>query len=151
MKVLRQAVANAVSNHQLTVDQLEIDSILVKTGPTYKRWQPVSRGRAHKILKRTSHVEVILKTKANAEPQEITSESTTKIKTSKKKEAVKISAGNKKNATQSKAAHTLVQPTGKTAFAQSKLTTRELSTKIKDQSKAMAVKKARSTRTITAS
>ncbi len=63
LKVMRQAVANAVHNHQLSVDDLEIDNILVKTGPTYKRWQPVSRGRAHKILKRTTHVEVILKTK----------------------------------------------------------------------------------------
>lgn len=63
LKVMRQAVANAVNNHHLAVDDLEIDNILVKAGTIYKRWQPVSRGRAHKILKRTSHVEVILKTK----------------------------------------------------------------------------------------
>lgn len=71
LKVMRQAVANAVNNHQLSIDDLELDNILVKTGTTYKRWQPVSRGRAHKILKRTSHVEVILKTKEkNKEPVE---------------------------------------------------------------------------------
>jgi large subunit ribosomal protein L22 len=63
LKVLRQAVANAVNNHQLDIKDLEIDQILVKTGPTYKRMRPVSRGRAHRILKRTSHVEVILRTK----------------------------------------------------------------------------------------
>ena len=63
LKVMRQAVANAVHNHQLTFEDLELHNIIVKVGPTYKRWQPVSRGRAHKILKRTCHVEVILKTK----------------------------------------------------------------------------------------
>ena len=71
IKVLRQAVANAVHNHQLQVEDLEIENILVKTGPTYRRWQPVSRGRAHKILKRTSHIEVILKTKGNEPTQPV--------------------------------------------------------------------------------
>ena len=63
LKVFRQAIANAAHNHGLQFDQLEIDRVLVKTGPTYKRFRPVSRGRAHQILKRTSHVEVVLKPK----------------------------------------------------------------------------------------
>jgi large subunit ribosomal protein L22 len=66
LKTLRQAVANATHNHQLKFGDLEIDQILVKTGPTYKRWQPVARGRAHQILKRTAHIEVVLKTKDQA-------------------------------------------------------------------------------------
>jgi hypothetical protein len=34
-------------------------------GATLKRWQPVSRGRAHPILKRTSHIKVILESQGN--------------------------------------------------------------------------------------
>lgn len=63
LKVIRQAIANATNNHGLKLENLEIENILVKTGPTYKRFRAVSRGRAHKILKRTSHIEVILSTK----------------------------------------------------------------------------------------
>ncbi|MBD3249977.1 MAG: 50S ribosomal protein L22 [Candidatus Pacebacteria bacterium] len=81
LKVMRQAIANAVNNHGLTIDQLELDQILVKTGPTYKRFRAVSRGRAHKILKRTCHVEVILKTK-----QKETKEQATKSKPAPAKE-----------------------------------------------------------------
>lgn len=66
LKTLRQAVANAIHNHQLKFEDLEIDQILVKTGPNYKRWQPVARGRAHQVLKRTAHIEVVLKTKDQA-------------------------------------------------------------------------------------
>ena len=83
LKVLRQAVANAVNNHQLDIKDLEIDQILVKTGPTYKRMRPVARGRAHRILKRTSHVEVILKTK-----QEVSK--TAEAKTEGKKQQTKL-------------------------------------------------------------
>lgn len=62
IKVLRQAISNAIHNHRLTVDQLKINNILVTDGPRYKRFQAVSRGRAHGIIKRTSHVKVILET-----------------------------------------------------------------------------------------
>ena len=62
IKVLRQAVANATSNHQLQIQDLTIEKILVKTGSTYKRMRAVSRGRGHQILKRTCHVEVVLTT-----------------------------------------------------------------------------------------
>lgn len=62
-KVLRQAVANAVNNHGYQVGDLTIHEVLVNEGPRYKRFNPVSRGRAHNIIKRTSHVSVVLKTK----------------------------------------------------------------------------------------
>ena len=60
MKVVRQAIANAQHNHGLSVDQLKLKNILVDPGQTYRRFQAVSRGRAHKILKRTCHVTVQL-------------------------------------------------------------------------------------------
>lgn len=65
LKVVRQAVANATNNHGLKFEDLELDSIIVKKGPTYKRFRAVSRGRAHRILKRSCHIEVTLKTEDN--------------------------------------------------------------------------------------
>ncbi|MEA3355412.1 MAG: 50S ribosomal protein L22 [Patescibacteria group bacterium] len=61
LKTIKQAIANAVNNLNLNKDSLEIQSIEVNEGATYKRWNPVSRGRAHSIFKRTSHIKVILK------------------------------------------------------------------------------------------
>jgi len=60
-KVLKQAISNAVNNHNLKADNLQFSEIQIGKGPTLKRWRPVSRGRAHSILKRTSHVKVVLK------------------------------------------------------------------------------------------
>lgn len=67
-KVLKQAVANATNNFNLSPSQLKISEILVNEGPTFKRFQAVSRGRAHSILKRSSHVKVILETIAAKQP-----------------------------------------------------------------------------------
>ncbi|MEK7513738.1 MAG: 50S ribosomal protein L22 [Patescibacteria group bacterium] len=63
LKVLTQAVANAVNNFNLAKNSLKIQSIEVNPGPTAKRWQPVSRGRAHSVMKRTSHIKIILENK----------------------------------------------------------------------------------------
>ena len=57
-KVLESAVANAENNDSADVDDLEIDRIFVDEGPTMKRWRARARGRAAKILKRTSHVTI---------------------------------------------------------------------------------------------
>jgi large subunit ribosomal protein L22 len=93
-KVLRQAVANAMHNHRLTADQIEIENILVNEGPTYKRFRAVSRGRAHTIFKRTSHVRVVLKTKeakkADKAPVEAKKEVKAEAKTEPKKETKKV-------------------------------------------------------------
>lgn len=61
-KVLRQAVADAMNNHGYQFQDLEIESITVNEGPRYRRFQAVSRGRAHGIMKRTSHITVVLRT-----------------------------------------------------------------------------------------
>ena len=60
LKVLKQAVANAVNNYKLSKDSLTIQLIEVNAGPTQKRGQPVSRGRMDPILKRSSHIKIIL-------------------------------------------------------------------------------------------
>ncbi|MBD5132609.1 MAG: 50S ribosomal protein L22 [Clostridiales bacterium] len=62
-KVLNSAAANAEHNKGLSVDDLYVAEAYADIGPTLKRFQPVSKGRAHHILKRTSHITVILDTK----------------------------------------------------------------------------------------
>ena len=59
-KVIASAVANAKNNFGLDEMTLTFKSILVGKGPVSKRYQPIARGRAHSILKRTSHITVIL-------------------------------------------------------------------------------------------
>jgi large subunit ribosomal protein L22 len=60
LKVLAQAKANATNNSNLDTNTLKISTIEIQEGPTYKRFQPVSRGRAHRILKRSSHIKIEL-------------------------------------------------------------------------------------------
>lgn len=81
LKTLKQAQANAVNNHNLNKDSLSIQSIEVNEGATYKRWNPVSRGRAHSILKRTSHIKVILKQEITEKSKDSKLPSTSKAKT----------------------------------------------------------------------
>ena len=59
-KVLRSAVANAENNFDMDVDKLYVKTAFVDQGPTLQRIHPRSRGQAFKILKRTSHVTVIV-------------------------------------------------------------------------------------------
>ncbi|MCH7951666.1 50S ribosomal protein L22 [Patescibacteria group bacterium] len=65
-KTIKQAMANAVKNQNLNEQSLRFESIQVSKGSTFKRWRAVSRGRAHQILKRTSHIKVLLR--AEEEP-----------------------------------------------------------------------------------
>jgi len=59
-KTLRSAVANAENTHTIDVDTLFIKTILVDEGPKLKRWRPRAMGRATRILKRTSHITMVL-------------------------------------------------------------------------------------------
>lgn len=59
-KVLESAVANAEHNHELDGDSLHIVKAYVDEGPTLKRWRPRAKGRATQILKRTSHITVVV-------------------------------------------------------------------------------------------
>jgi large subunit ribosomal protein L22 len=62
-KVLRSAVANAENNFDMDVDKLYVSSAFVDQGPTLMRIHPRSRGQAFKILKRTSHVTIVVNEK----------------------------------------------------------------------------------------
>ena len=46
--------------HQLSEENLFISKITVDEGPKLKRWHPMSRGRAYPILKRSSHIAIVL-------------------------------------------------------------------------------------------
>lgn len=59
-KVLESAVSNAEHNYELDVDDLRVAIAYVDEGPTLKRWRPRARGRATQILKRTSHITVVV-------------------------------------------------------------------------------------------
>ena len=56
-KVLTSAIANA-NEAEADVDALFVETAFVGSGPTIKRFHPKDRGRAHSILKRTSHISV---------------------------------------------------------------------------------------------
>jgi large subunit ribosomal protein L22 len=55
-KVLESAIANAEHNAGADVDELKVESIQVNEGPTMKRIMPRAKGRANRIMKRTSHI-----------------------------------------------------------------------------------------------
>jgi len=57
LKALRAAINNA-DQAEVDVRSLVVTSARVDSGPTMKRFQPKDRGRAHQILKRTSHLTV---------------------------------------------------------------------------------------------
>lgn len=59
-KVIQSAIANAKNNFALKPEDLRFKEIQVNEGPTLKRWRAISRGRAHPIMKRTSHIKVVL-------------------------------------------------------------------------------------------
>ncbi|HDL07639.1 MAG TPA: 50S ribosomal protein L22 [Desulfobacteraceae bacterium] len=59
-KVIRSALANANQQPDVDVDTLLIRNIIVDQGPTLKRFRARARGRGTRILKRSSHITVIL-------------------------------------------------------------------------------------------
>ena len=64
-KVVQSAAANAENNHEMNTDALYVAEISANQGPTMKRWRPGAQGRAGMILKRTSHINVVLKEREN--------------------------------------------------------------------------------------
>ena len=59
-KVLESAIANAENNNGLDIDELNVSSIYVNQGPTLKRFQARAKGRGNRIIKRSSHITVII-------------------------------------------------------------------------------------------
>lgn len=62
-KLVKSAQANAVNNFSMDGDNLYVAECFVTPGPIMKRIMPRAQGRAYRILKRTSHITVVLKEK----------------------------------------------------------------------------------------
>lgn len=60
-KLLKSAVANAENNYNMDKDSLYVSQCFVTPGPTMKRIRPTAKGRAYRILKRSSHVTMVVK------------------------------------------------------------------------------------------
>lgn len=59
-KVVKSAVANAVNNNKMDQSNLYISKAYVDEGVTMKRYLPRAKGSANEILKRTSHITIVL-------------------------------------------------------------------------------------------
>lgn len=55
-KILESAIANAENNEGADIDELSISKLMVDQAPTMKRMRPRAKGRANRIIKRTSHI-----------------------------------------------------------------------------------------------
>ena len=64
IKLVKSAVANAENNHNMNVEELYVAECFVCPGPTMKRTMPRARGSAAMILKRSSHITIVLKDKS---------------------------------------------------------------------------------------
>ena len=63
IKLLKSAVANAEHNFNMDASNLYVSECFVCPGPTLKRMQPRAKGSGDRILKRTSHITLVVKEK----------------------------------------------------------------------------------------
>lgn len=61
IKLLDSAVANAENNFEMDRDNLYVSEIYANEGPTLKRIRPRAQGRAFRIMKRTSHITIVVR------------------------------------------------------------------------------------------
>lgn len=87
-KTLKSAVANAENNANLKVDGLVVKEAIVGEGPTIKRMMARARGSGSRILKRTSHIRIVLSDEIPIETRE-----TRKAKRKQEEKAAKKEAG----------------------------------------------------------
>ena len=59
-KLLKSAIANADNNHSMNRNNLYVSECYVTPGPIMKRIMPRAQGRAYRILKRTSHITIVV-------------------------------------------------------------------------------------------
>jgi large subunit ribosomal protein L22 len=59
-KVLESAIANAEHNDGADIDELKVNTIFVDEGRTQKRWRARAKGRGTQVLKRSSHITVMV-------------------------------------------------------------------------------------------
>lgn len=59
-KILDSAIANAEHNEGADIDELRVTQVMVDQAPTMKRLRARAKGRANRILKRTSHITLVV-------------------------------------------------------------------------------------------
>jgi len=59
-KVLKSAIANAEHNEGVDIDTLNVTKIMIDEGPVMKRIMPRAKGRADRIVKRSSHITIVV-------------------------------------------------------------------------------------------
>jgi large subunit ribosomal protein L22 len=62
-KTLKSAIANAENNHGLDASRLQVTGAFAQTARSLRRFQPKARGSAGPIIKRSSHIKIILQEK----------------------------------------------------------------------------------------
>jgi large subunit ribosomal protein L22 len=60
LKVLESAIANAENNQSADIDELKVEVIMVDEAPTLKRFHARAKGRGNRIIKRNSHITVLV-------------------------------------------------------------------------------------------
>jgi len=84
-KVIKSALANAEHNFNCKKENLFVSEIRVDDGPAFSRWMPKAFGRATPLLKKTSHLRVVLEEKI---PSEQKQETQKKIKTAQENKRI---------------------------------------------------------------
>lgn len=60
LKVLESAIANAENNQSADIDELKVEVIMIDEAPTLKRFHARAKGRGNRIIKRNSHITVLV-------------------------------------------------------------------------------------------
>jgi large subunit ribosomal protein L22 len=94
-KTLKSAVANAENNANLKPDGLVVKEAIVGEGPTLKRIMPRARGSASRILKRTSHIRIVLSDEIEVETRETRKKKREQEKKESRKQATTGEPGEK--------------------------------------------------------
>lgn len=102
LKLINSAAATAKHDFHLDENNLFVSRIMVDEGPKLKRWHPMSRGRAYSIMKRTSHIVVILSEVSPTIKSETKKEVTPAVKPEKKEKTKTAKPKAKKATTKAK-------------------------------------------------
>lgn len=83
LKLLNSAIASAKNDMHLDEANLFVSSVAVDEGPKLKRWHPMSRGRAYPIIKRSSHVMLVLSERISSDKKSVNEKTVIESKSEK--------------------------------------------------------------------
>src|SRR5262245_3417275 len=99
-KTLKSAIANAENNANLKPEGLVVKEAVVGEGPTFKRIMARARGSASRILKRTSHIRIVLTDEIKVETRETRKTKQKAERSAEKKKQTAAAEANEKPATE---------------------------------------------------